>query len=85
MHDKEALCERMKYLLPDLGECGIDFHLDWDSEKEKWMVTIWKNEKKVTTWIDENEADMCMDNKICVGLLSEIAKFKADVVSSDDP
>ena len=34
MVDQETLCEQIKTVFPDIGECGIDVDVDYDDEKE---------------------------------------------------
>jgi len=32
MYDKNELCEKIKTLYPDIGECNIDLNVDYDEE-----------------------------------------------------
>ena len=43
MHDKEELCEKIKTLYPEIGECGIDVDVDWNKDKKTWIVDLKKD------------------------------------------
>jgi hypothetical protein len=30
MHDKKELCEKIRSIYPDIGECGIDVDVEYD-------------------------------------------------------
>ena len=34
MHDKKELCEKIKSIYPDIGECGIDVDVAYDETKK---------------------------------------------------
>jgi len=43
MYDREALCEKIRELYPDIGECGIDVDVDYDEEQKSWTVNLKKD------------------------------------------
>lgn len=76
-YSKEELCERIKYIHPDMAAHDIHVDVDWDKDKRCWRVDMHKGGNRISAWLDETEADMCMENKMCAGLLAEIAEIKA--------
>jgi len=34
MYDNNELCEKIKSIFPDVGECGMDVDVDYDSNKK---------------------------------------------------
>lgn len=42
MHDKKELCEKIKSIYPDIGECGIDVDVEYDG--------VWK-ENSAFPWV----------------------------------
>ena len=40
MHDKKELCEKIKSIYPDIGECGIDVEVDYSEAKKSWVVEL---------------------------------------------
>ena len=60
MHNKKELCDKIVGLYPDIGQCEIDVIVDWDDEKNVWVVdltkdetslnTIWKSQMQMAAW-----------------------------------
>lgn len=84
MHDKKALCEKIKSIYPDIGECGIDVDVDFDQEKKAWVVDLKKDKYELTTHLEPEEADDCMGGKQCVSLGLQIAQLKANIERMPD-
>jgi hypothetical protein len=38
MRTSQELCEKIRSIHPDIGKCGIDLDVDWDTEKNIWVV-----------------------------------------------
>ena len=51
MIDKMALCERIKSIYPDIGECGIDIKVDYDDEKQTTTVFLRRGNKEVKHYL----------------------------------
>jgi hypothetical protein len=79
MHDKEALCEKIRELYPDIGECGIDVDVEYDGEKEAWVVDLKKEEQELKTYLEDSDAELCMLGKQCVSLGIEIAQLRTNI------
>ncbi len=76
MHDKNALCEQIRTLYPDIGNCGIDIEVDYDDTQASWVVHLKKGNQKIKHFLPEEDADACMLGKQCVGLGIEIAQLR---------
>lgn len=81
MHDKAELCEKIRSLQPQIGECGIDLDVDWNDEKNTWVVDLKKDKHELKTHLEPEDADGCMDGKQCVSLGIQIAQLKANIES----
>ena len=79
MHDKKELCEKIKSIYPDIGECGIDVDVKYDETKKAWVVDLKKDEHELKTHLDLQEADECMEGKQCVSLGMQIGQLKANI------
>jgi hypothetical protein len=79
MHDKTELCDKIKAIYPDIGECGIDVDVDYDDDKKAWVVDLKKDEHELKTHLEVQEADECMEGKQCVSLGLQIAQLKANI------
>ncbi len=79
MHDKEALCEKIKSIYPEIGECGIDVDLEWNDEKKAWIVDLKKDHHELTTHLEPEDADACMEGRHCVSLGVQIEQLKENI------
>ena len=79
MIEKAALCEKIRELYPDVGECGIDLKAEFDAAQERWVVYLKKDNHELKTFLDEGDAELCLTGKQCVGLGIEIAQLKDNI------
>ncbi len=79
MHDKEELCEKIKTIYPEIGECGIDVDVDWNQDKNAWIVDLKKDQHELTTHLEPGDADACMEGRHCVSLGVQISQLKDNI------
>ena len=79
MHDKDVLCEKIRQVFPDIGECGIDVNVDYDKEKKASVVDLKKDRHRLKTYLELEDADTCMEGKQCVGLGIQIAQLRGNI------
>ena len=79
MHDKNELCKKIKSIYPDIGECGIDIKVDYDETKKVWIVDLKKDNLKLKTHLEPEDADLCMIEKHCIGLGIQIAQLRSNI------
>jgi hypothetical protein len=79
MHDQKELCERIKSLYPDLGQCGIDVQVSFDGGKKVWVVDLKKDQHELKTYLEPADADTCMEGKQCVSLTLQIAQLVENI------
>lgn len=76
VHDNKKLCQKIKSIFPDIGECGIDVDVEYDKAEKAYLVHLKKGGRKVKTHLETKDADLCMEGKQCVGLGIQIAQFR---------
>jgi len=81
MHNKAELCDKIRSLHPEIGECGIDLNVDWSGEKNTWIVDLKKDKHELKTHLEPEDANGCMDGKQCVSLGLQIAELKSNIES----
>lgn len=81
MHDKAELCDKIRSLHPEIGECGIDLNVDWNDEKNTWIVDLKKDKHELKTHLEPEDANGCMDGKQCVSLGLQIAELRSNIES----
>lgn len=79
MIDKEELCQKIITLYPDIGECGIDIQVEFDEDQNTWVVDLKKERHELKTFLEEGDAEKCMEGKQCVSLGIEIAQLRANI------
>lgn len=79
MIDKNELCEKIRSIYPDIGECGVDITVDYDETKKVWIVDLKKNKFELKTHLEPEDADLCMAGKQCVGLGFQIAQLRSNI------
>jgi len=79
MIDRKELCEKIRKIYPDVGECGIDVETEYDETEKTWVVHLKKGTYKLKTFLEEGDAEKCMLGQKCVGLGIEIAQLRANI------
>ncbi|MEJ2472948.1 MAG: hypothetical protein P8Y40_03100 [Desulfobacterales bacterium] len=79
MYDKAELCEKIRTIYPDIGECGIDIDVDYDQDQKSWVVYLKKDKHELKTFLDDSDAERCLLGEKCVGLGIEIAQLKTNI------
>jgi hypothetical protein len=73
------MCEKIRSIYPDIGECGIDVDVEYDETKKAWVVDLKKDEQELKTHLEVQEVDDCMEGKQCVSLGLQIAQLRANI------
>lgn len=79
MYNNEELCEKIKSIYPDIGECGIDIHVDFDESKNTWVVHLKKGMHSLDHFLEVIDADRCMVGQQCIALGLEIAQLRKNI------
>jgi len=79
MRSKKKLCEKIRSLYPDIGECGIDVGVEYDAKKKAWVVDLKKDTHELKHYLEPSDADLCMEGKQCVALGLEIAQLRKNI------
>ena len=77
--EKGALCEKIREIYPDIGECGIDIDVEYDAAQQRWVVSLKKEAHQLKTYLEDGDAELCMLGKQCVGLGIEIAQLRGNI------
>ncbi|MFO7760393.1 MAG: hypothetical protein ACQES8_05560 [Thermodesulfobacteriota bacterium] len=77
--DKAELCRKITEIYPEIGECGINVDVDFNEEKKAWVVDLKKDEHELTTHLETDEANQCMEGKQCVSLGLQIGQLAENI------
>ena len=81
MQNKEALCEKIRAIYPDIGSCGIDVDVDFNEDKNARVVHLQKGEHELKTYLEPQDADRCMEGKECMHLGLQVEQLKENIKS----
>ena len=83
MYSKEELCQKIIEVFPDIGACGIDVTVEYDEANKAWVVDLKKDDHELKTFLDDKEAQICMEGKQCVSLGLEIGQLRKNIEKLD--
>jgi hypothetical protein len=70
-----ALKDKIMEMYPDIIKNGISVSLDFDKEKNAYIVKFKKDKHELTTHIEKKDADECMNGTKCVYLGIQVGQF----------
>ncbi|MCG8471044.1 MAG: hypothetical protein MI742_04220 [Desulfobacterales bacterium] len=78
MFNSDDICSRIRHFYPDSGECGKDLKICYSEKERAWVVetTAWK--RKLHTYLDQDEVDLCLSKGHCVGLSFQMGQLRAN-------
>jgi len=79
MYSNKELCEKIKGLYPEIGECGMDLAVQHDEQKQVWVVDLKKDNQELKHYLEPSDADACMEGKQCVALGLDIAQLRKNI------
>ena len=79
MIDKNELCEKIRSIYPDIGECGIAVKVEYDENNKRWVVDLKQGGQELKTFLEDGDAEKCLNGIQCVSLGVEIAQLKGNI------
>ncbi len=79
MIDKTELCEKIISIYPDIGQCGIEVQVEYDENQKRWVVDLKKNGRELKTFLEDGDAEKCLEGIQCVSLGIEIAQLRGNI------
>jgi hypothetical protein len=76
MIDKAEICQKIREIYPDIGKCGIDIDVDFDETNQRWVVDLKKGSRRMKTFLEEGDAELCLQGRQCVSLGLEIGQLR---------
>jgi hypothetical protein len=64
----EELKGKLLEMYPDIKEYGLNVHLMFDNQKKAWVITFEKEGHERHAFLDEKDANDCMEGNKCVYL-----------------
>lgn len=70
-----ALKDKIMEMYPEIGKYGISAGLEFSEEKNAYIVKLKKDNRELTTHLEKNDADECMNGIKCVYLGVQMSQF----------
>jgi hypothetical protein len=79
MYSEKELCDKIRSIYPEIGECGIDVEVEYDGTKEAWVVDLRKDGHRLITHLEPADASTCMEDRQCVSLGAQIGQLVQNI------
>ena len=76
MKTKRDICELIQHVDPELGQCGRDYDVYLDRTNDAWVVDYHKDGHHLKTFLDNHDADECMNSDKCIPLGLQIGQLR---------
>lgn len=78
-YTKMDLTEKLLEMYPEIKASGLALSLEFDKEKDAWVVSFEKGAHRRHAFLDKKDADSCIEGKMCVYLGMLIAQYIKDM------
>jgi len=75
VYTKEGLAEKLLEIYPEIKKHGLDLHLEFNDQKNAWIINLKRGGHELSTHLDKKDADECMNGIKCVYLGIQIGQF----------
>jgi len=70
-----ALKDKILEMYPEIGKHGLSVGLDFDEQKNAYILTFKRGAEALTTHLEKKDADDCINGIKCVYLGIQVAQF----------
>lgn len=78
-YEKEGLKKKLLEMYPEITTYGLSTELEFDDDKEAWIVSFSKGKHNRHAFLDKGDADACIDGNACIYLGVLIAQYIKDL------
>ncbi|WP_136808616.1 hypothetical protein [Desulfosediminicola flagellatus] len=79
MATKEDICRKIEQVIPEAGKCGIDYSVEYDKINHAWSVDLQKGGQHLKTFIEDEEAQSCLNKDKCIPVGLQIGQLKRNL------
>jgi hypothetical protein len=73
--DQRALDSKLREMYPEIVKHNLSMSLNFDREKDAWIVKLVKGKHELTTHLESKDADACFEGVQCIYLGVQISQF----------
>lgn len=74
-YSEADLKEKLYEMYPEINKFGLSLNLEFDKEKDAWVVSFTKGNHKRHAFLDKKDADSCIEGQSCIYLGMLIAQY----------
>ncbi len=78
-YTKADLEKKLLDMYPEIKKYGLSLGLEFDDEKDAWIVSFEKENHKRHAILDKKDADSCIDGDVCIYLGMLITQYIKDL------
>ena len=78
-YTKQLLKRKLLEMYPEIRTYNLSTALEFDEEKDAWVVTFKKGKNSRHAFLDKKDADACMEGNACIYLGVLIAQYLKDL------
>ena len=75
MYSSDQICEKIRSIYPEIGECGADLSVRYDEKSSTWLVHMKKDNHELNHYLELVDAEACLAGDQCVSLGLDIAQM----------
>ena len=76
MLDKKDIYQKIHDVYPDIGESEKDIRVNFDPVEHTWVVDLKDGNKHLKTYLDDGDAESCVNKNVCIGLGIMVGQLK---------
>ncbi len=80
---RETLQQKLTEMYPEIETHKIGLALDFDTGKNAWIVTLVKGDHTLSTFLEKQDADACVEGDRCVYVGLQIGQFVENFEAQD--
>ncbi|MDD3580386.1 MAG: hypothetical protein PHW74_05105 [Desulfobacca sp.] len=74
-YTNDQLQAKIAEMYPEIPQHNIDLSLDFNAEKNAYIIKLKKDQHELTTHLEKPDADACMEGNKCVYFGVQIGQF----------
>lgn len=81
MYSSNQICEKIRSIFPETGKCGDDLKVEYSMLNKSWVVHLKYGGRHLKTYLEPEDANICMDDKQCIGLGLQVYQLKDNITN----
>ena len=81
MYNESQICEKIRKIYPDIGNCGVDLDVQFSEANRAWEVNLKQGHRHLKTFLDDDDANHCMEGRQCIGLGLQVYQLRDNIRS----